>query len=403
MSVDRIATTNTVSFAARYSAVPLILTLFFACACLVRGAVHPALNFDLIPYATLAKQMRGAGGKSETYRELAAKVGEANFQTFVSGPYRERMYTDDAFFKANMPFYSIRPLYIFLSSVAGFLIDNDVIATFVVSAISAALSVIVSYVIAQRIGPPIGPWRLIVPLAWAVSGGLYLASLSTPDALAALTTLLFIHASIGGTWTGGRLIRLVLLSGLMVAARTDSIVFLMALLLAEGLFEPRHRLVASLITFVALSTYFVIQKMSGNYGFIAILNFTLVDGHDKVPNLVFNLPGYLRVLVHETIQVFGEDYESALFLLAGSLLTASCFRAWRASNGSRIGTEHVSRTLILSSGLLLFLIVRFVLFPAPWARYMIPTYVLAGILFARPTDKDSEATPVIQIECDSEQ
>jgi Dolichyl-phosphate-mannose-protein mannosyltransferase len=151
------------------------------------------------------------------------------------------MYRDDAFFKANLPFYGIRPLYIFLSSVVGFLIGNDVMATSVVAAISTALAMILSYAIAQRIGPPTGTWRLVVPLAWAVSGGLSLATNSTPDALAALVTLLFVYVWIGGPWTRGRLLRLMLLSGLMVAARTDSVVFLMSLLLSESLFEPRHR------------------------------------------------------------------------------------------------------------------------------------------------------------------
>ena len=140
--------------AARYSAVPLILTILFACASLVRGVLHPSLNFDLIPYSALAKEVRGAGGKNETYRELATKVGEPSFQTFVSGAYRERLYADDASFEAILPFYSIRPLYILLCSVIGLLIGSDVAATFVVSAIFTALAVILSYAIAQRIGPP---------------------------------------------------------------------------------------------------------------------------------------------------------------------------------------------------------------------------------------------------------
>ena len=315
--------------AARYSAVPLILTILFACASLVRGVLHPSLNFDLIPYSALAKEVRGAGGKNETYRELAAKVGEPSFQTFVSGAYRERLYADDASFEAILPFYSIRPLYILLCSVIGLLIGSDVAATFVVSAISTALAVILSYTIAQRIGPPAGAWRLVIPISWAVSGGLYLATLSSPDALAALITLLFIHTSLGGRWVRGRLIRLMLLSALMVATRTDSLVLVMALLLCEWLFESRHRFATVLIALVALSSYFVIQRMSGNYGYLAILNFTLIDpSHFPLPDRVPHPSGYIRVLVHETIQVFGGDYESGLLLLAASLQTVACFRAW---------------------------------------------------------------------------
>lgn len=397
MSADHIERTDSTRDASRCSAVPLILTVLFACASLLHGVLHPSLNFDLIPYVALAKEMRDAGGKSEAYRELAEKTGKASFQTYVSGNYMRRMYVDDAFFKANLPFYSIRPLYIFLSSVIGFLIGSDINATFLISAISTALAVILSYAIAQKLGPPSGAWRLSVPLSWAVVGGLDLATLSTPDALAALLTILFVYASMGDTWVGGRVIRLILLSALIVAARTDYILLVMALLFSEWFFEPRHRFASTLIALVALSSWFVIQKVTGNYGYIAILNFTLIDQwHLPVPDFVPKPLDYARALYHQTIQVFGGNSESALLLLAGSLLGSVCFRAWRASKSSREGNADIRRTLILSSGLLLFVVTRFVLFPAPWARYMIPSYVLAGILFARATEKDSRTpTPAL--------
>jgi hypothetical protein len=54
-------------------------TLFVALAFLCFGVLRPALNFDLIPYATLAKELRGAGEKDEVYQELKAKVGPADF------------------------------------------------------------------------------------------------------------------------------------------------------------------------------------------------------------------------------------------------------------------------------------------------------------------------------------
>jgi len=41
------------------------------------------------------------------------------------------------------------------------------------------------------------------------------------------------------------------------------------------------------------------------------------------------------------------------------------------------------RVLILCVGLACYLVARFALFPAPLARYVIGSYVLAGILFAR--------------------
>jgi hypothetical protein len=42
-------------------------------------------------------------------------------------------------------------------------------------------------------------------------------------------------------------------------------------------------------------------------------------------------------------------------------------------------------------GLTFFLFAHFALFPAPWARYMMGTYVLAGLLFARAAQQDFTA------------
>ena len=89
------------------SALPAIATVLLAALCLGFGSLHPQLNYDVVPYAALAKEMRGAGGKEEAYRELASKVGDSRFQLYVSQPYRERMYRDDGFFQLNRQIYTI--------------------------------------------------------------------------------------------------------------------------------------------------------------------------------------------------------------------------------------------------------------------------------------------------------
>ena len=112
--------------------------------------------------------------------------------------------------------------------------------------------------------------------------------------------------------------------------------------------------------------------------------------HDVVPNLVPNLDGYILVVIHQVLQILGEDFQSALFFLAVSLLAVAWFRerALRETGGF----SHPA--LILSTALVGYLIVRFALFPLPLARYMMNVYVLAGILFARavqptaPTPQD---------------
>jgi hypothetical protein len=274
-------------------------------------------------------------------------------------------------------------LYIFLCSAVGWLINSDISATYVISAVATALAVLLSFALAGSLGVT-GPTRLAVPLTWIATGALNLASLSTPDALATLLGLLFVMVSINGPWKRGRTAGLLLIAALMVAARTDALLLVAFLMVAEFALEPRHRWPASLVFLAALSTYFVIQKLSGNFGYIAVLNFQLIEdrAHTVMPNLVPNFYGYVVALAHGVVQILGKDFQSALFSVCVSLLAFVGLRERRLS-ATQVADRFAHRALILAVGLLGYLVVRFALFPATWARYMMSAYVLAGILFAR--------------------
>jgi hypothetical protein len=144
---------------ATWSALPFALTVLLALAFLAGGLLRPELNYDLLPYAALSKEMRGAGGKEETYRELQTRLGRPRFEKFFLGmPYRERMLADDAFFNANLPFYKVKPLYVFLCSLLARLLGSDVAATYFVSSLATAAAVLLSWAIVRRIGAPTGNW-----------------------------------------------------------------------------------------------------------------------------------------------------------------------------------------------------------------------------------------------------
>jgi hypothetical protein len=353
------------------------------------------LNYDVIAYAALAKEMRRDGGKTEAYRELAAKVGSSGFQEYVSGSYRERMYRDDDFFRVNMPLFTSRPLYIFLSSLVGSLVHSDIAATHIISAVAASLALLLSYAIGSSAGL-VGNWRLAVPLTWIVAGGLNLAGLSTPDALATLAGLLFVLTSMTGPWKGVRAVCLILLAVLMVTTRADYLLLVTLLMLLEWLLEPRHRLISTVIFVGALSTNLVIQKIYHYYGYVASLNFSFFD-RSRVPNLVPNLHGYILTAVHYLLQILGDNFEYALLSLAVSLLAFAWLRERRV-RAMRQAEGFNQRALILSAALMIYLIVRFVCFPLAEARYMMIGYVLAGILFARaaqqtaPTREDAKSS-----------
>jgi hypothetical protein len=193
-----------------------------------------------------------------------------------------------------------------------------------------------------------------------------------------LLSLLFVLTSVRRPWNGWRALPLLLFAVLMVATRTDAVLLIAFLMLLEWMLEPRHRPVALLVFLSALTTYFVIQKSSGNYGYIAHLNFSLVDRtHEPVPNLALNLHGYLLAFVHQVLQTLGEDPRYALFFLAVRLLAFAWFRERRMCTRGD-ADEFNQRALILTAALPVYLLVRVALFPFPLSRFLMNAYIVRG-------------------------
>ena len=384
MTSDERTREQTIARPATSSALPLALTVLLALAFLAGGLLRPGFNYDLLPYAALSKEMRGAGGKQETYRELEAQLGHSRYESlFLLTPYKVRMYEDDVYFDANLPLYRVKPLYVFLCSLVARLTGSDVGATYAVSSLATAAAVLLSWAILRRIGAPTGSWQLALPLSWAVAGGLSLAQLSTPDALAAFLTLLLVWIALAESWTAWRAACLVLVIVLDVAARTDMVLFVASLCVCEAVFRPHHRRVAVIAGAAALASYLTINRLVGSYGYVAVLNFAFVD-RDRllVPDLVPHVFGYLRALLFGVLMLFSSGYATGGLLLAVSLSAVAAVREWRLRASSE-GSRYNAPVLALSATLVLYLVARFVLFPQPEARYITGICVLSGVLFAR--------------------
>jgi hypothetical protein len=132
-------------------------------------------------------------------------------------------------------------------------------------------------------------------------------------------------------------------------ARNDAIVFVTLIMLLNCLYDARARNLVLLLCAGAWSIYFLIQHVSGNFGYIAVVNFALIENgqHDVFPNPVPQPQGYALSYIHQILQTLGENPEFSKLSLALGLLA------------------------------------RFLLFPRPWSRYTMGAYVLAGLLFAR--------------------
>ncbi|MBV8855269.1 MAG: hypothetical protein JOY91_17800 [Sinobacteraceae bacterium] len=364
------------------TALPLILSTLLAMLFLVRGSLHPELNYDVIPYVALAKHLRGTGGKAEAFREVAAKVGTERFQLYVAEPYRQRMYRDDEYFYRNESLYTIRPFYILTCAAVGAVIHDDVAATYLISAVSSAVAVLVSLLLAREVGLK-GTWQLAAPFTWVVAGGLSMAGLSTPDGLETLLTLLFVLLLWHNAGSIVSYMCLLMLAILMVATRTDAVVLVTFILLVKWLYDSRARNLVLLLCAGSWLTYLFIQHSSGNFGYIAVVNFALIENgqHDVFPNLVPHPARFALAFIHQVLQVLGENPEFSRFFLVMGLLAFAWTR--ERQRAAAVGDTFDTRGQELALALFTGLFARFLLFPLPWSRYIMGAYVLPGLLFAR--------------------
>ena len=210
-----------------------------------------------------------------------------------------------------------------------------------------------------------------------------MAGLSTPDGVETLLTLLFVLLLWRNTGSFVSNMCLLMLAALMVATRTDAVVLVTFILLLKWLYDSRARYLLLLLYAATWSTYLLIQHFSGNFGYIAVVNFALIENgqHDVFPNLVPHPQRFALSFIHQVLQTLGENPECSKLFLAMGLLAFVWIRERQRAKAE--GETFDTRAQALAAALLSGLFVRFLLFPLPLSRYMMGAYVLAGILFAR--------------------
>ena len=178
--------------------------------------------------------------------------------------FRRSVYQSSAALQEQLPFYSIRVVYVELMrglAVTGIAYPK---ATYVLAALFSALSVVALGIICLRTQLSAS----VVPLVVLATGYLQLATFSTPDSLAVFGALLATLACMSGSaWV-------YLLAALLPALRTEFIVFSGLLMLA--MFYRRGRLPASIAFAASLAVYLTITLSQHAYNWLTLINFSLV-------------------------------------------------------------------------------------------------------------------------------
>lgn len=271
-----------------FMAVSLCLYLF------LYGIFHPELNWDVIGYVAGAHYQQGLRGddlRKVTYSEIQSITSAALFNELTtSSPYRKTVYENSESLQQQMPFYTIRVAYLWMMKITSKIFGiSTAQSTYVISSLFVALSVFLLFCLFK----PQNIWlALVFPIIILFSGFQELATLSTPDSVAAffvITTVLFFQKN--------RYFLTLFLLTLIPFIRTDFIIF--AVIVAFLWFLKRQKLKALALMIPPALAYLYINSSNFNYGYLKIFNFTLIsiDPFPATMEIKTNLSPYIQAYI----------------------------------------------------------------------------------------------------------
>jgi len=336
-------------------AIVLLLTFFV-------GYFKPLYNWDMIAYVASAFHMDGLSGQQlsdATYDLVRKEVGEERFNPLIEGDYRSAVYKDPGSLEQQLPFYTPRVFYIGAMRFLGNLGVDYAESSYLVSSLFSAASVFLVALILKQFSVSV----YMLPLVVLFSGLVQLARYSTPDALACFFTLTAFYMLISGR------IYYLMIAAILPLVRTDFVI-LSLLFSINGVLE-RRKLIALISVFVAILLYLVVNREMGNYGWLTIFNFTLIELDPYPKDLEFSIywKDYLRPYI-STVLNLTNHLHGLIFFLA--------FALWHIAK-KKVSTEMTveDRSLWIC---LVFVVLHLLAFPTYMDRFFTISAII-GLIY----------------------
>jgi hypothetical protein len=260
--------------AIRISFAHQVVIFLTAAAVFLIGVMHPYYNWDIVGYVAAAHYEDGLRGemlRDRTYDDIRDEVGKYMFAHLTDGPYRQTVYEYPQSLQQQVPFYSIKIVYVELVRVAGRFGLSYAQGTFWVSAFFSALSVVVLGILSCRMLLP----APVLPLLVLGAGHLDVARMSVPDGLACFFSLLAVlFALTRSRW-------LYVVSAVLPLMRTDYLILSVLLMIYE--YRNGQRSYAMLSLIASVVAYVCVSGIWGGYGWLTLFNFTLITGAVPFP------------------------------------------------------------------------------------------------------------------------
>ncbi|MBA4695794.1 MAG: hypothetical protein H2069_00215 [Legionella sp.] len=326
---------------------------------LLTGLIRPLYNWDMIGYVAAAYHQDGYRDIAlhhQTYADIKKIAPVEDFNTLIEGPYKAELFKSPEALAQHVPFYAIKKGYIQLMRILSLCGLNYAQATYVISAIFAALSTLLLSQLMRANAIKLY-WLPFIVVAFNIPG---LATLSTPDAMACFFSLLIIH-----------LLQKKKKSGFVLAAflpyiRTDFI--LLSWLVALYAYKEKHNVLCGLTMIGSLILMGLINVAHDSYSWLTLFNFTLVE-YNPYPADLVPLSGwenYIRIYLRG-IKKFLIHPHSLIYFIA-------FYVGWYSRKGFKVYNHDTALLLVLPLG---FVVSHFLLFPSYLDRwFMFPVLLV---------------------------
>lgn len=324
---------------------------------------NPAINWDVIGYVSAALSPEINNSEilhSKTFEDIRSSVTSDQFRELTdANEYRQKVSSDPSSLYQHLPFYSIRYLYnssVRWASEASPLSLTE--ATYYLSAFWGALCLFILYFFLAR-KTFIDAFIAVSIIAYA---GVYQTSrLSSPDTMAAFFTLVILLLYFKGRK------ETILFLTLLPLIRTDFVILSGLIAICE---MYKKKFISATSSVVApLASFYLVNFLNQNYGFLKIFNFTLIKIDPYPANLEIEktLTPYLQAYFNGATQLVTHRH---------FVLYVAAFLIWYWKLRFQKNRKNDELIFIVLG----FVAIHMAIFPAYFERFFVWNASLAGIL-----------------------
>lgn len=332
---------------------------------------HSGFNWDVIGYVASMYKQDGLSGeplRRAVFANVLKEVGENDLEKLTAGAsrsqhgssldeqvpdanYRATVFKDPVSLEQQIPFYSIRVLYLQSIRIVDHFVHSYSSSSILVNAIFAALCVLVVALLLEHFHIS----QLYLPAIIYISKLTTIGRISSPDVLACLLSLLaLLLLAKRSRWVFVAIVALPL-------ARTDFVI--LSLILCFFSFRLLSTRLALLSAALSVGLLVADNHLNGNYGFLRVFNFTLF-GVDPYPAAMKNST-HLADYVNAYISGAKRSHNSQHLLVYMFSLLLFGMRLYRRNPLAEPDYIFIASMLFVSLHLILFPIYleRFFVFP----------------------------------------